>query len=368
MKLALIHNAKGANGYSAFENALLEIIRKADELLIASPYIDIDLLHRYTSNVENWRLLTDLYSWSSVVGKVPLRNYLQKEHRRIRMVHGLHAKAFLSKTAALITSSNLTQQGFSRNEKLGVLITDQSVVADARAWFEHLWSSAGPLDLKKAISALREYSRPRVTVSHPNLRLGALPRKSKLRLGLNLDEGVLAVLRDKVLKNGIPKAALAAYFDLVAALIEGLGLSDDDPRLVLSIPDKKNRGYPSALAVTINNRYALNISGEKSARGAVGAIFPASYKQTIEKCCTETSSFEQHAGERDAPPTWAHFFPADWLLENTEYREAWLRQAKAELQRGKSSPFKRHHVRYLYLVAMDQDLRERVLDDIYHLT
>jgi len=366
-QLTLIRNTKDADGYSVFENALLGIIHEADELLIASPYINIDLLRHYTSMVKTWRVLTDLYSWASISGKTPLQRYLQVEHHRIRMVHGLHAKAFISETKVLISSSNLTQRGFSRNEELGVLITDPSIVAEVRAWYKDLWSSAGPLDLKKTIAVLRDYRQPRVAVSHPNVRLGALPRRSRLRWGLNSDEDVITALRYKVLSNGIPKAALVRYFDLVASLIETLDILDDDPRLVLSIPARMNRGYPSSLAVTVNKRYALNIGGEKSARGAVGAIFPASCKHMIEKCCTETSSFERHVGEKDVPPIWAPLFPADKLLENPEFREAWLRQAKAELQRGKSSPFKKHHERYLYAVAMDLDLREKVLDYIYRL-
>ena len=367
-QLTLLHNAAGVDRYSVFEEALLKVARDADELLVASPYISIDLLRSYTRNVEGWRIITDLYSWASVVGKATLLSYLQEEHNRIRMVHGLHAKAIVTDAAVVVSSANLTWKGYSENEELGVLITDQNMVAEARAWFEHLWSSAGPLDLEKAIGALKEFHRPRATASRPNVKLGAFPRKSKLRGRSSADEDVIAALRHKALDDGIPKAALLTYLDLVAVLIEALDVSADDPRLVLSIPARKSRNYPSSLAATINKRYVLNINGEKSSSGAVGAIFPATYKRRIEKCCGPTSAFKRHTGEADAPPIWAPFFPADRLLENAEDRESWLRQAKAELHRGKSSPFKKHHEKYLYAVAMDLDLREKVLDDIYHLS
>ena len=242
------------------------------------------------------------------------------------------------------------------------------MVAEARAWFEHLWSTAGPLHLPKAAEALRVFRRPNFVVRRPSTKLGALPRKSKLRLRSNADEDTISALRRRVLGHGITKTALITFFDLVATLVETLDVYADDPRLVLSIPARKSRNYPSSLAVSINKRYVLNINGEKSASGAVGAIFPALYKRRIQKRWGPSSTFKQHPGEVDAPPIWAEYFPADRLLESVEYRESWLRQAKAELRRAKSSPYKKHHVKYLYSVAVDLDLREEALAEIYNLS
>jgi hypothetical protein len=64
---------------------------------------------------------------------------------QVRGIRHLHAKLYLfGKSCAVVTSANLTIAALDRNEEFGAVLDSAEDVASCSAYFERLWSYAGP--------------------------------------------------------------------------------------------------------------------------------------------------------------------------------------------------------------------------------
>jgi hypothetical protein len=151
------------------------------------------------------------------------------------------------------------------------------------------------------------------------------------------------------------------YLDLVNDLLTFTELKESDPRLVLS----PTKGF--GIAVTVNRRHVL--TSRRDRKSWTGFIFKFDCTQLPEmlNMATRSGQFDPHPGEISGQTPYVLRFegsPKDLLTQEqkTEWKEAVL----IELQRGKSSPYKKKwHDPYVYKIATDLEHRALVLDKAF---
>ncbi len=126
-------------------NKLLKNAEK--EILLASPYIKLDIARLITTNVKtsvktrylNSFKLTNYYQGSSDLEALKL--FLDKGVS-VKSHHQLHAKVFIfDSIRAVVTSSNLTYGGLENNYEYGLLVDDESLVKAIRQDYLALYSN-----------------------------------------------------------------------------------------------------------------------------------------------------------------------------------------------------------------------------------
>ena len=148
-----------------------------------------------------------------------------------------------------------------------------------------------------------------------------------------------------------------SYFDLVKELISFTTLSDDDPRLVMSLPQGK------LLPITLNHRYVLAASIK--AGPAIGFILEASYSQLpeIRSRAIGSWSFDHLRDERTFNTP--YFLSFEEPPDLAGFKEEWKQATLVELARRRTSPYRKYHEPLLYQVAVDPNLREIILDEAF---
>jgi hypothetical protein len=87
----------------------------------------------------------DLNCFRDSVSDISALRLLLRAGAKIRGIKNLHAKAYLiGPDHAIVTSANLTEQGFLRNHEFGFHAQDETIVANCQSYFEKLWKKAGP--------------------------------------------------------------------------------------------------------------------------------------------------------------------------------------------------------------------------------
>jgi len=101
--------------------------------ILGSSKIRVRLITRYNIG-DFWKGVSDLGALEQLL----------ERGAEIRGVKGLHSKVYLFDSHhAFVTSANLTNSGLERNREYGLLGIDD-LVAHVSAYFEDLWSHAGP--------------------------------------------------------------------------------------------------------------------------------------------------------------------------------------------------------------------------------
>lgn len=159
------------------------------------------------------------------------------------------------------------------------------------------------------------------------------------------------------LKSAPSRKWVETYFDLARELLSFTTLSDDDPRLVMSLPQGK------ILPITLNHRYVLAVSTR--ARPVIGFILEANYSQLpeIRSRTVGTWSFDHLRDEYTFNTP--YFLSFETLPEVAGFKEEWQQATLVELARRKTSPYRRYHEPLLYQVAVDPDLRKTILDEAF---
>ncbi|MBZ0299671.1 MAG: helicase [Anaerolineae bacterium] len=74
-----------------------------------------------------------------------LTTFLRQDHVAVRFYNGafLHAKAYITRNAAIVGSSNFTPSGMTRRAELNLVQQTQAVIRDLRDnWFESMWADS----------------------------------------------------------------------------------------------------------------------------------------------------------------------------------------------------------------------------------
>lgn len=168
----------------------------------------------------------------------------------------------------------------------------------------------------------------------------------------------------EIFKQSPNRDWIEQYLDLIKEIIECGQLKNNDPRLVLSLSQRKN------LSVTINRRYVL--SGFRKSKPLVGFIFLYDFPQISQLMSLAVSpefssyQYKPHVGEiaEQAPYFLAlEGFPQSLLT--AEQKTAWKQAIISELERCQSSPYKKYHEPIVYQAAVDMNYREVLLNQLF---
>ena len=206
MAIRLIYNSlKDLHATSSFDNAIVDI-PKGNDLDIACPYLNVDYLKRITNLSKSWRLITDIHEWLGALTSLDKRkgavSFMVKNSEFIRHISGLHAKVVLGEKSALIGSANLTISGITQRTEMGIVLEDETAIAELGSWFNTLWDKGFKLpnedDLASFIETLPKGESPRFkksklfpkpeSISHPLAKKTGLPSvRSSMHIELPTD-------------------------------------------------------------------------------------------------------------------------------------------------------------------------------------
>ena len=138
----IYHDPTDHTGISPFDKAVQDI-SQGDSVSIACPYITPSYITDITSNVEYWRLVTDIGEWLDIhneESRKAVQGLISEYHDQVKQVPDLHAKVVIGDGKALVGSANLTEKGLTRRTEMAVLLDDEEMVDELREWFQTLWS------------------------------------------------------------------------------------------------------------------------------------------------------------------------------------------------------------------------------------
>ena len=132
--------------FSPFDDAILKVSR-AGEARIISPYIGISYLERIIEVASDWSLISDVEAWLSslsVRARPRAWTFIRENIEKIHHCAGIHAKAVIGESLAMLGSANLTSSGIQSRTELGILLSEPRQIAELQQWFSGLWSQTVP--------------------------------------------------------------------------------------------------------------------------------------------------------------------------------------------------------------------------------
>jgi hypothetical protein len=366
---------------SPFDEVIVQMVRDED-VLIASPYIGLRYLKRIIGLSKSWRVLTDVEEWlasheSTSHQKVKeIKDFIVDNKNNIRHYKGLHAKAIVAGDSALAGSANFTESGITRRFEVAVLFEKEPEVDELKNLFENLWRKCGPVDvdeLEDHIASMPMQSiedtkeKPQaITSQAPNIR-------SKLvHLEEHSSEFPLAPYGEESHHLLVDRISLFpsrewmdTYFDLMREIIEVAGLSNDDPRIVTSIP----KSYEGLLSVMVNRRYVLRAWSQAPSIGPSAAIIYGPGFETLPELESRVAKHERFnplGGESGSEaPFFLEFGDVNEVRSLGEFKQGWLDAVLVEVERAKSSTHRKYHQPLVYRAAVDLGYRDAVLSDAF---
>ncbi|ESP86871.1 phospholipase D-like domain-containing protein [Candidatus Halobonum tyrrellensis] len=317
---------------SPFWNATTELTNQTEALRIVCPYLAPRYIKKITEDACDWQLVTDLQAWTRVYGstkETEIMEFVHTHSAQIRHYPGVHAKAVIGDSTAVFGSANLTRNGMTERQELGIRLRDRNAITDLHEWFDALWDRGSKIDPE---TASRDVFPPEEHTAVPD-SFGRLQRAPSREWA----ESVL---------------------DLLATAIDTVALGEDDPRLVTSAA-QDNR-----LVVTVNSRYVCGGFFDGTPR--VGFILADDVGGVDEAREHELSTKYYRFSTRDGRnPHWVVFdqLPDDPLLQMIE--PAWTTAIERELERGTQSQYRRYHNDRVYRLVVDDAYRNAMLDELF---
>lgn len=152
-----------------------------------------------------------------------------------------------------------------------------------------------------------------------------------------------------------------AYLDLLKQIIQDLKIEPHNPRLVTSMA-KGNWFLP----VSVNNRYVLG--GDKRSPGwPAGLIYGPEYEgqARIRKSYPPYFRFDSLRGEGVGTPFFLNAGEPGMVSSDKELVDGWISAVQTELQRARSSPYRKYHQPVVYRAAVDLAFREKLLKEAF---
>jgi len=375
MSIELVYHTpeSASGGVSPFDEAITHITTDED-VLVACPYLSLSYLERVMNLSRSWRVLTDVEEWLAShnhTTRVEIQDFISQHLEHIRHISDLHAKVVIAGRKALVGSANLTNKGITGRIEMAVLFEEEPQVGELVEWFNSLWSQSEPVNVEE----LRVYARsmpvkepankdkPRISSRVPPIRsrLKSVKQHRGRPVVTPYGEATSEQLIERV-RSAPSREWIDGYFDLMQLLLEATGLTNDDPRLVTSIPLST-----WFLPVSINNRYVL--APQKKRDGfVIGIIYGPEFELLPElKASVESyGRFKPLRGESVMDvPFFIRIDNAKRIIESPEIRNGWLRAALREVTRAKSSPYRKYHQPAVYEVAVNLDYRAAILEKAF---
>jgi len=345
----IYHNPSDRSGQSPFDASIREITN-GGEVLIACPYIALDYLEEITDQADSWFLLTDVGEWLSIhnrSNREAIQNFLIDHRDQVRHVKNLHAKVVLGNDQALIGSANFTTKGLTGRTEMSVLIDEQDMVDELTDWFETVWSVYNPPEIdrvKTYVETTDDAPSPAQTQSTVSFPSDKSPGTASLNTSSGTEDAIdiepgdsHADLVQRVAEAPSPEWAYS-YLKLANELLSEIGLSNDDPRLLMSLPQA------GTLPITVNNRYALVAFREEQSRTELILPSDAPETEAYVEDADYSGRFDPIYGEDESETPW--FVGFDGLPQqpvDDTFRDLWVQAVKDEMERATASPYKKYH-------------------------
>ena len=263
----LMHDMDAAGSASPFEQALDEVLADG-EADVACPFIHLSVLATRLERLNRWRVLTDVEAWLAITprqaARTRLRDWWLANRTRVRNLPGLHAKVAVGRRAAMLGSANLTAKGLYGRVEAGVLTDDPAAVRRLSAWYDDLWGRSYPLDETDLnwVMAVPPPTKSAAATARRPASLGTNPVRR--RREPNQPDGQPANSQEQSLVDRLSIAPSLKWCDRflnwVAAVLDIVGLSHDDPRLKGSVT------RAGELNVSLNHRYVLATGRHRDGR------------------------------------------------------------------------------------------------------
>jgi hypothetical protein len=374
MTIKLIyHNLESSSGGISPFDEVISRITKGEDVQLACPYLSVGYIRQLVSRCESWRIVTDVEEWIASRNKdarQEIQEFVIENRERIHHYKDLHAKVVVAGENALVGSANFTEKGITGRVEMSVLFEEENQVEELRQWFDNLWSQTAPVDITEMVAFADTLPEIRVERSRFAITSKAPRVKSKM-----VAEATGRVVRrdEKGHQRLVERIRLAPdrewineYLDLVKELLSFTGFTADDPRLVLSIPSYNK------LPVTINNRYVLRAAFYRRKPATTGFIFGAQSAKIPELQAKTVNGgrFDPLPGEEfDDTPYFFRFIGSPNSIfadaPTNELKDAWIEAILSEMERCKSSSFRKFHEPVLYEAAVNLDYRKAVLDEAF---
>ncbi len=362
-------HAEGAES-AAFAEALREVLDASEgPLCLVSPYWGESVMRELVRG-RVFRFITDLDACLQAGHPGELSQFLSEHPGSWRHLPSVHAKVFLSDGAALFGSANLTKQGLSARDEVGMVVREGALVRSLHAWFEALWEVAQEITPDALNDTAMHHARvPRARIE-PAPALGPLlkPRASKPKRSLGWLTSAKRVRRTRssprvmtsaphdphmltvphtlddehsshascdelcwVLRRRTPDEASAVL--VLQTLYEALyqtGLTCADAPLHLAF---LTSGSPR-IHVTVGGRYVAWLD-----RGLFGLILCPEDEALAERLARRFGGDTYYFKKPTTPSLLVPVARLEEALE--EVRDSWCAAIDAEVRRGRRSPFKR---------------------------
>ena len=377
MSIKLVYHTpeSASGGISPFDEEIIRIVTGEDALIVC-PYINLDYLKRITDLSKSWRVLTDVEEWLASHNRderVTIQDFIDQYLENIHHVKALHAKVIIAGQMALAGSANFTNSGITGRVEMSVLFEEEPQIETLREWFDSLWSQSSSINIEELRSCVRSIpARPPINEDKPHISSQVSPIRSRLKQVRRSRNQIVTTYGEATSEQLIERVKFApsrewinGYFDLMKILLETTGLTNDDPRLVTSIPQSD-----WFLPVSINNRYVLAPRRTRE-RVLIGIIYGPEFEilSELQDKAVSYGRFKPLRGESIMDvPFFVRFENVNQILESPDLRENWLDAASFEVQRAKSSPYRKFHQSIVYMAAVDSDFRKVILDEAFSNT
>jgi hypothetical protein len=247
---------------------------------------------------------------------------------------------------------------------MSIWFEDEPHIAELHEWFETLWAQSAPVeitDLQAFVGTLPHQSRASLGAKN-GLPCRARPINSKLvsdkKPSLAVQETEAHLLLIQRVKQTPGREWMDCYFDLMKRVIEATGLTNDDRRLVISIPKASGECLP----MSINNRWVLG-AFKKNSEWGIRIIYGPEFEflPELPTKVTRQIRFDPLPGEGFDTPFLLSLKDIDALLAG-KWDMGWLSAAKAEVMRAQASPYRKYHQSVVYEAATNPTYRTQVFN------
>lgn len=355
---------------SPIDEAIDQMVR-GQHVDIVCPYIGLPYLKRIIKQASSWKLLSDVEQWivsQSENSRKKIYNFITMHPERVHHYRDLHAKVIIAEEKAVVGSANFTEKGITRRIEMCVLFQKTSEVAELRVWFDTLWQRCAPVDsdalarfILSAPNPINSSTLDRLnSPAQINSKLASSTKEPSDPIAKNSREA-----RDRLVervKMAPSRQWINGYFDLIKGLIEFCDLKNDDPRVCMSLPERRAK-----IQVNLNMRVVLHAYLGKGSPWT-GFLFGPKVKlsRRLENIRSDYEEFKARRGEDENElPYYVSFPGMPTAILSDYFDREWKIAASAELQRRKGSPIRDLHQPLIYKAAVDVDYRTYVLDKAF---
>lgn len=364
----LYHTPETKNNISVFDSAIENIV-KNEIIKIACPYIGMSYFKEtIISKCKDFKLITDINElFSSLRNKDDINSaldFISNNANKIRHYSGLHSKAIITTKNVFFGSSNLTYSGINKNNELSAIFEEPDKVNELTKWFDSWWEVSAQINIQELKEKIKNYKPKQETSTSKNklvennniINCKYSKHKKSEKESYEIDEDFL---KNFVLKHYQDKDWLLSFCSLAKYILTKFSITNDNKRLCITCS-----GGRAQIAITIGKRYILYPLEEENP--TINLIMPIDFdvNNAKKEGLYNVTYFTKYM-KNDA--AWCHYKTKSgaFSLSKTTIKE-WEAAVEQEVYRSTNqSPYRYSHQPLLYTFIMDDEFRNRIINEVY---